>query len=244
MKAVLVALFVLTLTASVAADDPADVLRAMKQRYGVVTTYTARFVRQERVAGVLRPREEAMLKFQRPGRLYLRWVDGPPVGREIIFVPGRDGDNVLVHEPRGIAGLFTALMTPDNERVREESRHAVTDIGIGRLVDLVHDNVERARRRDDLRIVDLGINEEAGRRRRRIELHFANAEQQGYYAPRIVVVIDAQLGLPTGIIAFDADDRLLALYDYRDVRLNVELGAQDFDPSNPDYSFPRWRVTL
>ena len=223
---------------------PDDVLRAMADRYGAVQTYTARFVRQEVVDGVLHSREEAVLKFQRPGRLYLRWIDGPPRGREILFVPGRDGDRVLVHEPRGMAGFFTALMAPDSERVLRESRHPVTDVGIGRLVALIDDNVERARRHRDVRVADLGTFADGGRARRRLELHFAQGASRPYYADRVVVAIDVELGLPTGITAFNADQRLLALYDYRDVRLNVPLDAHDFDPANPEYGFPRWRLTL
>ena len=73
------------------------VLARMEAAYAAVHGYTAHVIREERIGDVLRPREEALLKFQRPGRLYLRWIAGPPRGREILFVEGRDDERILVH---------------------------------------------------------------------------------------------------------------------------------------------------
>ncbi len=244
MRLAVASALVLALAAGADALDPGEFVAGMRERYAGVASYVARFVRQEQVDGILRPREEALLKFQRPGRLYLRWVDGPPRGREILFVPGRDGDQVLIHEPRGLGRLFTVTLPPDAPRVLEQSRHPITDIGIGRLVELLADNLARAAAQRDLRLSDLGVAEEGGRVRRRTELRFAGGQSAGYYASRVVVAVDERFGLPTGVIAFDADDRLVALYDYRDVRLNVELDSRAFDPTNPEYGFPRWRVPL
>src|SRR3989441_6495400 len=75
-----------------AGDEPARLLLGMEAAYARVQGYTARFVRQEGVYGELRPREEALLKFRRPGLIYLRMVAGPPGGRQIFFVPARTHD--------------------------------------------------------------------------------------------------------------------------------------------------------
>src|SRR5437899_11361393 len=50
-----------------AGDEPDRFLFGMEAAYARVEGYTARFVRQEVVDGALRPREEAILKFRRPG---------------------------------------------------------------------------------------------------------------------------------------------------------------------------------
>src|SRR5437773_2741035 len=131
-----------------AGDEPARLLLGMEAAYARVHGYTARFVRQEVVDGELRPREEALLKFRRPGLIYLRWVAGPPVGRQILFVPGKNHDRMLVREP----------------------------------------------------------------------------------------------GLPVRAVMYDWDDRTVADYAYREVRLNPPLTRTDFDPANPEYGFPHWRV--
>src|SRR5438874_9229721 len=123
-----------------AGDEPAQLLFAMETAYARVGSYTARFVRQEVVDGALRAREEAFLKFQRPRLIYLRWVAGPPAGRQILFVPGRNDDRMLVREPGFFTGLATIVMAPDSARVLRESRHPVTDVGIGQLIELILDN--------------------------------------------------------------------------------------------------------
>src|SRR5207247_5339865 len=139
-----------------AADDPAQLLFAMETAYARVGSYTARFVRQEVVDGALRAREEAFLKFQRPRLIYLRWVAGPPAGRQILFVPGRNDDRMLVREPGFFTGLATIVMAPDSARVLRESRHPVTDIGIGQLIELILDNVRAARAAGELTVRDGG----------------------------------------------------------------------------------------
>src|SRR3989441_1147366 len=152
-----------------AGDEPARLLLGMEAAYARVQGYTARFVRQEVVDGELRPREEALLKFRRPGLIYLRWVAGPPVGRHILFVPGRNHDRMLVRE----AGLFTSLativMAPDSPRVLSESRHPVTDIGIGQLITLVLDGARRAGAAGELTVRDDGVAPGADGLERRLE---------------------------------------------------------------------------
>ena len=227
-----------------AAEDPASLLLGMEAAYAGVTEYTARFSRQEWVGGALRPREEAFLKFQRPGRVYLRWTAGPPKGREILLVKGPQGDQILVHQPGMFSGLFTVVMAPDHPRVLKESRHPVTDVGIGRLVELIVANVKRGRERGELTVVDHGMSQASGRPERRIEGVWPRDRAKGYYCYRAIVGIDAEWGLPVAVTIFDWDDRLVADYVYRNLRLNPGLSALDFDPSNPEYSFPRWHLSL
>ncbi|MEX2146390.1 MAG: DUF1571 domain-containing protein [Candidatus Rokuibacteriota bacterium] len=228
---------------AVGAADPAAVavLEAMEPAYARVSAYTARFIRQELVGGRLRPREEALLKFQRPHRFYLRWIAGPPAGREMLYPADAEG-RVLVHEPGMVTRLFTAVLEPDSAHVLRESRHPVTDIGIGRLVTLILDNARRALREGQLEIVERGVSTDGDAQERRLELVFPRAPEARYYAYRAVVGIDVQTHLPVTATIFDAEGRMVEDYAYRDVRLNPPLTALDFDPANPEYRFPRWRV--
>jgi hypothetical protein len=228
---------------AVAAADAAAVaiLEAMEPAYGRVSAYTARFIRQELVGDRLRPREEALLKFQRPQRFYLRWIAGPPAGREMLYPADAEG-RVLVHEPRLLTRLFSAVLEPDSAHVLKESRHPVTDIGIGHLVTLLLDNARRALREGHVDIVDRGISTEGGRPERRLELVFRRAPEARYYAHRALVGIDVDTHLPVAATIFDGQGRMIEDYAYRDVRLNPPLSALDFDAANPEYRFPQWRV--
>ena len=225
-------------------EDLASLLLGMEAAYAKVTDYTARFTRQEWLNGGLQPREEMLLKFQRPARMYLRWTLGPPKGREILFVQGRDDDKILVHEPGLLAGLFTSVMAADSPRVLKESRHPVTDIGLGYLIELLVSNMKRALERSELTLVDSGITFQSGHRIRRLEGIMPRDPRQNYYCYRAVVSIDLEWGLPVAVTIFDWDNRMIEEYTYRDLRLNPGLREIDFDPANPEYSFPRWRLQL
>lgn len=244
MKALLTLAFVLGVVGPTAAEDLASIFFGMEAAYDRVNDYTARFTRQERVVGILRLREEALLKFQRPDRIYLRWISGPPKGREILFVKGRDDDRALVHEPGLVSGFFTTLLTPDSPRVLRESRHPITDVGLGRLIELLVSNARRALERGELTLRDLGVAEDSGRRVSRLEVMLPRDPGRGYYCYRALVSIDLEWGLPVAATIFGWDDRMVADYRYRDLRLNPGLSANDFDPANPEYSFPRWRLAL
>lgn len=215
------------------------VLARMEAAYAAVHSYTARFIREERIGDVLRPREEGLLKFQRPGRLYLRWIAGPPRGREILFVEGRDDERILVHEPAGLGRLFTIAMPPDSPRVFRESRHPITDVGVGPLLGLIAGNARRALRHGDLTVVMGPGPEGAGRR---VELVLPREPAKGYYCYRALVSVDGATGLPVEATIFDWDDRQVAFYAYRDLKVNVDFTARDFDAGNPEYAFPRWRL--
>lgn len=227
-----------------AADDLVALLLGMERAYARVTDYTARFVRRERIGSRLRPREEIFLKFRRPSRVYLRWVTGPRPGREILFVKGRDDDKILVHEPGVFSGLFTYVMAPDSPRVLKESRHPVSEAGLGRLIELLVSNTRRAWERGELMLLDRGAMVEAGRHVRQVEGVLPRNPGKGYYCYRAIVSVDLEWELPVAATIFDWDDRVVAEYAYRDLRLNPGLRDTDFDPANPEYSFPRWRLAL
>lgn len=224
-------------------EDPARLLFDMEAAYARVEGYTARFVRQEVVEGALRPREEALLKFQRPGLMYLRWIAGPPEGREILFVPGRDGNRMLVREPGLLSSLVTIAIAPDSPRVLRESRHPVTDIGIGRLIDLIADNARRATAAGELTLRDHGVVAGPAGRERRLEVVLPRAGQGRYYCYRLELGVAVRSGLPVRATIYDWGDRRVAHYEYLDLGLNPALTSGDFDAANPEYGFPRWRVS-
>ena len=76
------------------------------------------------------------------------WTHGPSQGREGLYVSGAYDGKFLIYEPRGLQRLFTAALVPTDARVMEKSRHPVTDVGIGRLLEIVGtDEEDKARAR-------------------------------------------------------------------------------------------------
>ena len=229
------------LAAADAAAAALALVEQMERAYAPITSYTARFVRQEWIGGELRPPEEVLLKWQRPGRIYMRWVAGPPKGREILFVPGRHDGNVLIREPGMLTRLFTVVTAPGSPDVMKQSRHPITDVGFGHLIELIGETVRRAVRRGELTVIEHETAAPAGKRV--VEVRLPRDPRQGYYCYRAVVTVDGETRLPVAVTVHDWDDRLVERYEYRDLVLNASLTDADFDPANATYGFPGWRVT-
>jgi hypothetical protein len=231
------------------AADPAvgELLRLLDhadKRYAQIHDYTAVMVSRERVRDVLQDQERILLKFQRAFKVYMRWMEGPSQGREGLYVSGAHDGRFLIYEPRGFQRLFTAALVPTDARVMEKSRHPVTDVGIGRLLEIVGDNTRRASRNGVLRVVDRGVGEVAGRRVRQVEGILPRDPQAGYYAYRVQLSFDDEHRIPIRVVVFDWSDQLVEDYTYSDLRLNPGLSVLDFDPSNKEYGFSTWRIQV
>jgi hypothetical protein len=231
-----------------AADMPAGellrLLDAADKHYAQVHDYTAVMVGRERVKDRLLPTEQVLLKFQRTFKVYMRWLDGPSKGREGLYVSGAHDNKFLVYEPSGFQQLFTAALEPTDARVMDKSRHPVTDVGIGRLLDLVGDNARRAARNGVLRVLDRGTGEVGGRRVRQVEGILPKDPGAGYYAYRVQLSFDEASRLLIRAVVYDWSDQLLEDFSYTELRINPGLTGLDFDPSNKEYGFSIWRIQI
>jgi len=228
----------------VEAEEPLAVVAEMEASYARVSDYTATFIKRERVQGVLGDQEVMQLKYQKPFRVYLRWPTGPKEGREVLYVAGANGNRLLVYDPSGIQRFFTLLMSPRDARAMRASRHPITEIGIGKLIELIAQNARRAWARGDLRLIDHGAGEESGRPVRRYEGILPDDPANGYFCASLGLAIDRELGLPVGAQIYEWDGSLVGDYAYTDLRVNPGLVLREFDPAKPAYQFPRMCLTL
>jgi hypothetical protein len=212
--------------------------------YAEVNDYTAILLRREWIEEALRPQETILLKFQRPFRVYMRWIEGPGKGREGLYVAGAHKDKFLVQEARGFRSLVTAVLDPSHPRVLEESRHPITDVGIGRLLEIIGENTRRAARGGVLRLVDRSPGTVGDRRVHQVEGILPRNSGAGYYCYRVLVSFDQENDLPIRVVVYDWDDRVVEEYVYTQLRLNAGLTDQDFDPENQDYGFSPWRFSV
>jgi hypothetical protein len=230
--------------ADMSAGDLLRLLDAADKRYAQIHDYTTMMVSRERVKGVLLAEERVLLKFQRTFKVYMRWMEGPSKGREGLYVAGANDGKFLVYEPSGLQRLFTAALEPTDARVMDKSRHPVTDVGIGRLLEIVGENARRAARNGVLRVVDRGVGDVAGRRVRQVESILPRNAEAGYYGYRVQLFFDLDHRVPIRVVVYDWSDQLVEDYTYADLRLNPGLSALDFDPSNKEYGFSFWRIQV
>jgi len=224
-------------------SDFLEFLKKMENSYASVNDYTALFRKQERVSGKLKPAETIFLKFQKPFKFYMRWLDGAHAGREAVYVEGLNDNKVFVHEPRGLARFVTVLLEPDGDRVLKESRFPFTEIGIGRIIERMGEGVYKTEVGKPLTLVDRGRETIQGREFRRLEGLAAPGSKESHPFHKIILVFDEQLSLPSQIVLYDWDNLMIGEYLYNDIRLNPGLQKADFDTSNPNYNFPHWVIS-
>jgi outer membrane lipoprotein-sorting protein len=204
--------------------------------YTRIDNYTATFHKQERVDGKLLEEETVLLKFKKPFKVYMRWTHMPHKGRELIYARDWNDNRMRAHEG-GIIGIITMNLDPKGSLAMRGNRHPVTDTGIGHLLDVVAENLQKGTLTGELTLLDRGKETIYGKRTRRIQAIFPKDQTKGYYGYRVSVNFDVENRLPIKVEIHDWDDQLVEKYGYEDLKLNPGLTDSDFDPKNPEYRF-------
>jgi hypothetical protein len=216
------------------ADAPAQLLAAMEAAYRGVRDYTATLLKQERVKGKLLPRETIQVKFRRPFSIYMKWTGAVKAGQEVIFVRGQNDGNMRAHP--GSFPDVTVSLRPTSGLAMKGNRHPITEASLGDVLALMLRDLKRSagRPQDGVTLVDLGEETRFGARVRCVEGRFPAA---GYYAPHLRICVFVASKLLSRVQAWDAAERMIEDYEYRELRVNVGLRDGDFDTGNPAYDF-------
>jgi len=208
----------------------------MEPAYAKVNDYTATFIKREMVDGRLLPEEHISFKFKRPLKVYMKWLEGPHEGREALFVKGKNEDKVAGHES-GLFSFITLNMDPKGRTAMRGNRHPITDAGIGRLIDIVKDNIDRAAKEGVLKPTYAGVEDVYGRQTYHIHAELSPGRDKGYYCRAMDIWVDRDLGLPIKITVHGWDGEVLEAYGYKDLKINAGLSDEEFDKSYKDYRF-------
>ena len=99
---------------SVGAFDPGEMLTLldkMDSSYSRVNDYVGVFHKQERICGKLNERETALFKFQKPFKVYMKFIGGPSTEAEALYVED-SYDNKLLVRRGGILEFMAFGWTP------------------------------------------------------------------------------------------------------------------------------------
>jgi hypothetical protein len=228
--------------------------RGLDQSRTQVNDYTAMLVKRERIGGTVNPHEYMFVKIRnrkvvdgriaQPLSVYLNFVKPTSVkGREVIYVEGQNGGNIVAHEG-GFKGKFlpTVTIPPDGMLAMRGQRYPMTEIGIENLIVKLIERGQQARQAPDVqcefrknaRVKDrICTVMQVTQPTRRPDAEFYQAQ----------VFIDDQTNMPLRYIAHDwpaqpgAPPEVIEEFNYLDLKLNVGLTDADFDPRNPSYNF-------
>jgi hypothetical protein len=212
-------------------DAPLQLLAEARQSYQNVRDYTCLFIKREQLRGQLQPENLVEMKMRtQPFSVYLRWLSPQGIaGQQACYVAGRNNGMMRVHSTglAGVAGFVS--IDPRDPRVAENSRHPITEAGIGNLIERFGQRWE-AERRINKTIVRMGDYVYNQRPCARVETIHPDYNGGTFYAYRSLVYFDKETHLPIRVEAYDwprqagaAEGALLESYSYAHLRLNVGL---------------------
>ena len=234
--AALLALAAIAAQGATGRPDAEHWLGEAEAAYGNVTSYTAVFHKQQRVAGKLLPEETIFLKFRKPSSLYMKWTKAPYRGSELLYVPGWNENRIRAHRG-GILRFITRNLDPRDPGLMADNLRPVTSTGIGYLLEIVAINVRKAVRAGELEFSERGTETVYGRNTRVLHLAFPKEKAKDYDGWRFVINQDVGSKILVRIRVYDRDDRLVENYAYENLDLGARLADADFDPKNPAYRF-------
>ncbi len=140
-----------------------DALASMEKAAAATNDYTMRLVKRELFGSKLSRTETIAVKWQRPHRIYLHATEGPREGQAVIYVPGWNKDRLRVRK------WFNWNLDPYGTLAMAHAHHPITEVSLVHLVDLVLDNVRRARAKNVGTLTSVGTETLFGRRVLRLQ---------------------------------------------------------------------------
>ncbi len=275
--------------------DAIPLLDKMERSWSEVSDYTAFLVKTERFIDGTVTDERVLIKFRKPGLLYMRVLEGSNAGAELLY-PKPGTEHLILARPGGVSGAVAGFLVKIpavgglipyefdlyDGRLVDGQHHPLPDSTLAGMIRLVSVNLRTAARRQEGSLCLHTGERVDGQQTTKIEVLFPPdvgiwhtvAEGESlwtigrdygqdryvilynnplldptralaagervfvprYYAPRALVWISESLGLPVKLQMFDARGRLYESYSNVDLRVDVGLGDEDFDPVR--YGFP------
>lgn len=141
-------------------DDAGDVLSLlaeMEETWAGVHDYLKRVKKTERLVDGELTEQVILLKFRQPGQFYMKVLDGPNKGGELIY-PARRGSRLAVAHAGGFKGGLARFLIKtvvlrsivptefalDDPQIGEWQHQTVPDTSIGAMITRIADNVRLA----------------------------------------------------------------------------------------------------
>ena len=212
------------------------------ERLETVNDYEATLMKRERIQGELQS-ETMRIKFREaPFSVYLGF-GGENAGREVLYVEGRNQNNMLAHEGSGLKSLVgTVSLSPSSPDVLAHSRHSITEIGLRNLLRYMIERWESEAEFGECE-VQYYQNAKLGERECLVieSTHPQPRRQFRFHMTRLF--FDKETSLPVRVENYGfpprpgMDPLLEEEYTYSNLRTNVGLTDRDFDRNNPSYAF-------
>jgi uncharacterized protein DUF1571 len=228
---------------------------ALKLTQETIDDYTCTIVKRERIKGVLGDHEYMQAKVRNrkldeagkikvPLSVYLKFVKPKNIeGREVVWVEGQNNNKLKAHEG-GLLGrtLPSVWLDPDGALAMRGQLHPIYDIGIENLVAKLIERGEKERKFGECEVKFVPGGKINGRGCTVLVVEHP-VQRPHFEFHKAEIFIDDEFKIPLRYAAYfwpaAAGGQLPVIeeYTYLNVKLNVGLKNEDFDPNNPNYSF-------
>jgi len=211
-------------------DEPLRMIAEARRVYAGVQDYQCILISQERLKGTMLPEQVMQMSFrQAPFGVYMKWLaPKDKAGQELAFVAGKNMNKMRVL-PAGLGRPFGwQSIDVDDKRVKENSRHQITETGFGNMIERCAKGweAERPLNKTQVKIAEYEYNK---RRCTRVELTRV-ARDPIIPCYRTVVYFDKETHLPMRTELYDwprqggpPEGDLIECFSYIDIHFNVGL---------------------
>ena len=204
--------------------DPTVLVRRCAEGIKKVSDYTCRLRKQERIKGKLRPEQDMDARFRmEPHSVFLRWTSKPYKNREVLYVEGKHDGKLLVYLADWPVFKGVIPLRPDSNEALKDSLHPVSMAGIRFLVDRMVKQFDEAVDAGTLK-AEVTVEQLDDKATYRLTRKLEDGGKRHWN-------VDPETWLPVRVATYDKDGQLCETYWYRDLKINVGLKDNDFDPA-------------
>jgi hypothetical protein len=229
------------------ADDAATAVapdvRALVQKFvdtvDALPGYQVVMQKQQRIGTDLKPLETLLLKQQKsPDCRYMKWIEDPHQGRELILCSGRYDGKIQVHES-GLLGIATLSLDPAGSTASSGNLRPISQAGIYNMAKMLKANIEARKKSSEPEAPPVSservIQGQASLCLRTDSM--GPDDHAPYPVGAAELCFDKTNAMPTEVQFWHKDGRLMEHYMFRDWNLKPGLTDADFDTRNKTYHF-------
>ena len=201
----------------------------LSKSYADIKDYTALYEKEEQAISK-GDRQTIKLSFRKPLDIRMDWLDGKgKIDQTAIYRKGKNDDKVTAKKG-GMLGSMAGTMqlAPTDPLALEDSKHPITEAGLGVLID----RLTSAANDPATRVNYLGEEKtDDGRAVYKVEMSNQNGLNLtgGEGARKALIWIDKELMLPVKVEIYDRGGVLLERHVFKDIKLNANLTDRNFE---------------
>lgn len=204
-----------------------DLLQRSMAAYEAARDYQAIFYKQEISGEKMGPKEQIFLKFEKPFKIYMGWMNTHKQGLQVLYERGRHDGKLAIHKPGLLLGLAPVIFLDQNSPwVKEGSEsYDIEDAGIGSFL---YDFAEMCARGAEEKKLSVKMDTSKGSEVFDVSFPGSKKEDKGFFSYRVVVQFDDDSHLPVKMDLYDWDNKPTGYYAYENLKVDSGLNDPEF----------------